>query len=92
MSDKNTKNTLEIQDKKEEKTELTNAEKKELKQEAKEIIKKQEEQSKNKNVSEIKQILTKEEKVANFFDSIEFLSMENDQKELVALKVKSDSL
>ena len=36
--------------------------------------------------------LTKAEKVSNFFDSIEFLSMDNDKKELVALKVKTDSL
>ncbi len=71
------------------KEELTKAEKKEIKQEVKEILKKEEAEKKD---TWIKNELTKEEKVANFFDKIEFLSMENDQKELIALKVKSDSL
>jgi len=71
------------------KEDLTKAEKKEIKQEVKEILKKEESVKKDKL---IKEQLTKSEKVSNFFDKIEFLSMENDQKELVALKVKSDSL
>lgn len=71
------------------KEDLTKAEKKEIKQEVKEILKKEESVKKDKL---IKEQLTKSEKVSNFFDKIEFLSMENDQKEIVALKVKSDSL
>ncbi len=71
------------------KEDLTKAEKKEIKQEVKQILKKEEAV---KKVTWIKTELTKEEKVSNFFDKIEFLSMKNDQKELVALKVKSDSL
>jgi len=71
------------------KEELTKAEKKEIKNEVKEILKKEESAKKD---TWIKEELTKAEKVSNFFDKIEFLSMENDQKELVALKVKSDSL
>lgn len=71
------------------KEDLTKAEKKEIKQEVKEILKKEEAIKKD---SWIKTELTKTEKVSNFFDKIEFLSMKNDQKELVALKVKSDSL
>ena len=71
------------------KEELTKAEKKEIKQEVKENLKKEEAAKKE---TWIKNELTKAEKVSNFFDRIEFLSMENDQKELVALKVKSDSL
>ncbi len=71
------------------KEELTKAEKKEIKQEVKEILKKEEAEKKD---TWIKNELTKTEKISHFFDSIEFLSMENDQKELVALKVKSDSI
>ena len=71
------------------KEELTKAEKKEIKNEVKEILKKEEAEKKD---TSIKPELTKAEKIASFFDKIEFLSMENDQKELVALKVKSDSL
>ena len=71
------------------KEELTKAEKKEIKQEVKKNLKKEEPAKKE---TWIKNELTKAEKVSNFFDRIEFLSMENDQKELVALKVKSDSL
>jgi len=72
-----------------EKEELTKAEKKEIKQEVKENLKKEE---KIKKETWIMPELTKAEKVSNFFDSIEFLSMDNDKKELVALKVKTDSL
>ena len=68
--------------------ELTKAEKKEIKQEVKEILKKEEE---NIESDWIKNELTKEEVVANFFDSIEFLSMSNEQKEEVVLKVKEDA-
>lgn len=68
---------------------LTKAEKKEIKQWVKEILKKEESA---KKVTWIKQELTKEEKVSNFFNKIEFLSLENDKKELVALKVKNDSI
>lgn len=71
------------------KEDLTKAEKKEIKQWVKEILKKEESA---KKVTWIKQELTKEEKVSNFFNKIEFLSLENDKKELVALKVKNDSI
>ena len=69
--------------------ELTNAEKREIKQEVKENIKK-EEKLKEDNDG-IKPELTKEEKVRTFFDGIEFLWLENEQKEEVVLKVKSDA-
>lgn len=72
----------------EENKELTKAEKKEIKQEVKEILKKEE----KKNTDWwIKKELTKEEKVSNFFDSIEFLWMTNKQKEDVAIKLKKES-
>lgn len=71
------------------KEELTKAEKKEIKQEVKEKAKKEE--ISNKTIW-IQEQLTNTEKVSNFFDKIEFLSMDNDMKQLVALKVKSDSL
>ena len=74
--------------------ELTNAEKREIKQEVKETIKKEEKEKKKEgeNSSIIKETLSKEEKVRNFFDTIEFLWLENEQKEEVALKVKNDAL
>jgi len=69
--------------------ELTKAEKKEIKQEfIKETIEKEEKQ---KESDWIKVELTKEEKWSNFFNKIEFLSMDNEQKEEVVLKVKEDA-
>ncbi len=68
--------------------ELTKAEKREIKQEVKEAIK---EEEKQKEDNWIQKELTKEEKVSNFFNSIEFLSMDNEQKEEVVLKVKEDA-
>jgi hypothetical protein len=69
--------------------ELTKAEKKEIKKEVKEILKIQEKE--NPSVTIVKNQLTKEEKVSNFFDSIEFLSLDDSQKEGVAKKIKEDS-
>ena len=71
------------------KDELTNAEKREIKQEVKQILKKEESEKKD---LWIKQELTKEEKVRNFFDKIEFLWLDNEQKQEVVLKVKSDAI
>jgi len=72
-----------------ENNELTNAEKREIKQEFIEKTKNQEIISKD-NFWIIEDI-SKEEKVRTFFDKIEFLWLENDQKEEVVLKVKSDA-
>ena len=71
------------------KDELTNAEKREIKQEVKEILKKEEAVKKD---LWIKQELTKEEKVSNFFNRIEFLWLDNEQKQEVVLKVKADAV
>lgn len=67
--------------------ELTKAEKKEIKKEVKEILKEKE----KKNSSNIKTQLTKEEKIVNFFDHIEFLSLWDKEKEDVAKKLKETS-
>jgi uncharacterized hydrophobic protein (TIGR00271 family) len=69
--------------------ELTNAEKREIKQEFKEKIKNEE--IWNKDWISIEENITKEEKVRTFFDKIEFLWLENEQKEEVVLKVKADA-
>lgn len=66
--------------------ELTEAQKKEIKKEAKEII------NENKVIDKIYQKnLSKEDKISNFFNAIEFLSMDDEQKGEVALKLKEDS-
>lgn len=70
-------------------TELTNAEKREIRQEFKENTKKEEKL--NLEWDGIDEPLTKEEKVRTFFDRIEFLWLENKQKEEVVLKVKSEA-
>ena len=67
--------------------ELTKAEKREIKQEVKEILK----NDNNKNIDWIKTDLSLEEKITNLFDSIEFLSLNYEQKEQVAIKVKNDA-
>ncbi len=73
----------------EEISELTKAEKKEIKKEVKEILK---EKSKNSNVnSYIKTEISKEEKIVSYFDKIEFLSLDDKEKEEVAIKIKKDS-
>ncbi len=69
--------------------ELTKAEKKEIKKEVKEILKVKEKQTTNESI--VKNELSKEEKVSNFFDSIEFLSLDDSQKEEVAKKIKEES-
>lgn len=70
-------------------SELTKEEKKVIKNEVKELLK-----EKEKNITDtktIKENLTKEEKIVNFFDSIEFLSLDSTHKEEVAKKIKLDS-
>lgn len=70
-------------------SELTKEEKKVIKNEVKELLK---EKEKNSNeASAIKENLTKEEKLVNFFDSIEFLSLDSIHKEEVAKKIKNES-
>lgn len=69
--------------------ELTSKEKREIKKEVKEIIKEQEKNNQTENT--IKKELTREEKIIEFFDKIEFLAMDDIQKEEVAKKVKNDS-
>lgn len=69
--------------------ELTKAEKKEIKNEVKQILKKEEESKKD---IWIKIELSKAEKIAQFFNKIEFLWLDNTQKEEVAKKVRSDAL
>ena len=71
------------------KEELTNAEKREIKREAKEIIEKQTKENIKTNV--VKPTLSYEEKISNFFNKIEFLSLTNEQKEFTAKKIKKDS-
>lgn len=75
--------------KSEEISELTKAEKKEIKKEVKEILK---EKSKSSNTSSyIKTEVSKEEKIVSYFDKIEFLSLDDKEKEEVAIKLKKDS-
>lgn len=70
-------------------SELTKEEKKVIKNEVKELLK--EKEKNNSEIQTIKENLTKEEKLVNFFDSIEFLSLDNIHKEEVAKKIKLDS-
>ena len=66
---------------------LSKEEKKSLKNEAKE-----KEESQPINTKEyIKEELTKEQKLSNFFGKIDFLSFENKEKEELALDIKSKS-
>jgi hypothetical protein len=75
--------------KNEEISELTKAEKKEIKKEVKEILK---EKSKSSNTSSyIKTEVSKEEKIVSYFDKIEFLSLDDKEKEEVVIKLKKDS-
>jgi hypothetical protein len=68
-------------------SDLTNAEKKEIKKEAKEIL---ENKEKDNNII-VKPVISKEEKISNFFNKIEFLSLTDEEKEEVAVKIKNDS-
>lgn len=65
--------------------ELSKEEKREIKQEVKQILK-QKETSDTISQKDI----SKEEKILNFFDTIEFLALDNEQKESVATKIKND--
>ena len=65
---------------------LTDTQKKEIKKEAKEILKANEVNDKIFNKT-----LSKEAKIATFFDNIEFLSMDDEEKEEIALKIKQES-
>lgn len=89
MTDLNKKNNP--QDSNNDFFDLTRAEKKEIKKEVKEILKEKEKKSQSTNDSYIKIVLTKEEKVINFFDRIEFLSLWDKEKEDVVIKLKNES-
>jgi len=64
--------------------ELTKSEKKEIKQEVKEILKNTE----STDTISQKQKPSMENKISNFFDTIEFLELENEEKESVATQIK----
>jgi predicted RNA-binding protein (virulence factor B family) len=64
--------------------ELTKSEKKEIKQEVKEILKNTE----STDTISQKQKPSMEDKISNFFDTIEFLELENEEKESVATQIK----
>lgn len=64
--------------------ELSKSEKKEIKQEVKEILKNTE--SSDPISQKVKP--TMEDRVSNFFDTIEFLELENEEKESVATQIK----
>lgn len=69
--------------------ELTKEEKKEIKNEVKEIIKEQEKEFWKDFITQKSK--TRQEKIIEFFDNIEFLSLDDKQKEEVVVKVKEDS-
>lgn len=69
--------------------ELTKQEKKEIKREVKDILKKQEKENGKDHI--MQKSKTRQEKLVDFFDNIEFLSLNDVQKEEVAKKVKDDS-
>lgn len=69
--------------------ELTKEEKKEIKREVKEIIKEQEKEFWKDFITQKSK--TRQEKLVDFFDNIEFLSLDDKQKEEVVVKVKEDS-
>lgn len=69
--------------------ELTKQEKKEIKREVKDILKKQEKENGKDHI--MQKSKTRQEKLVDFFDNIEFLSLNDVQKEEVAKKVKEDS-
>ncbi len=70
-------------------SDLTNAEKKEIKKEVKEILKEKSKQNNNENY--IKPEISKSEKIVWYFDKIEFLLLNDKEKEEVATKVKKDA-
>ncbi len=71
-------------------SDLSNAKKREIKKEVKEILK---EKNKNNNLETpyIKPEISKSDKIVWYFDKIEFLSLDDQEKENVAVKVKNDS-
>jgi len=71
-------------------SELTNQEKKVIKNEAKEALKAKEKTKKNSNFT-IKEEISKVEKISSLFSRFEFLSMEPERKESVAIQLKTDA-
>lgn len=71
-------------------SDLTNEEKRVIKKEVKEILKEKNKQS-NLETPYIKPEISKSEKIVWYFDKIEFLSLDDKEKEQVAIKVKKDS-
>jgi len=69
---------------KEEFIELSKSEKKEIKQEVKQILK----QTESTDPIQDKEKDSLEDKVSNFFDRIDFLELENEEKETVATHIK----